>query len=91
MDFELSDEQKDVQKAAREFAQGEFDPDLATELDQAGQFPESIWKKAGQLGFIGIRYPEEFGGQGLGLFENVLVIIKLSKMILILFLFGLVF
>jgi len=74
MNFELSDEQKDVQRAAREFAQGEFDPDLALELDQSGTFPESIWKKACQLGFIGIHYPEEFGGQGLGLFENVLVI-----------------
>ena len=74
MDFELSDVQRDVQKAAMEFARGEFDPDLALELDQAGQFPESIWKKACQLGFIGIHYPEEFGGQGLGLFENVLVI-----------------
>ena len=74
MDFELSDEQKDVQKAAREFAQGEFDPDLALELDQKGKFPESIWKKASQLGFIGIYYPEEFGGQGLGIFENLLVI-----------------
>jgi len=74
MDFELSDEQKDVQKAAREFAQGEFDPDLALELDRTGQFPESIWKKACQLGFIGINYPEKFGGQGLGLFENVLVL-----------------
>jgi alkylation response protein AidB-like acyl-CoA dehydrogenase len=74
MDFELSDEQKDVQKAAKEFAQGEFDPELALELDQARKFPESIWKKAAQLGFIGIHYPEEFGGQGLGLFENLLVI-----------------
>jgi len=74
MDFELSDVRKDVQKAAMEFAQGEFDPDRALELDQTGQFPESIWKKACQLGFIGIHYPEEFGGQGLGLFENVLVI-----------------
>ena len=46
MDFQLSDEQKDIQKAAKEFAQGEFDPDLALELDQAGKFPESIWKKS---------------------------------------------
>lgn len=74
MDFALSDEQKDIQKAAREFAQGEFDPDLALELDQNGQFPESLWKKAAQLGFIGIHYPEEFRGQGLGLFETLLVI-----------------
>jgi alkylation response protein AidB-like acyl-CoA dehydrogenase len=74
MNFKLSDEQRDVQRAAREFAQGEFDPDLALELDQTRQFPESIWKKACQLGFIGIHYPEDFGGQGLGLFENILVI-----------------
>jgi alkylation response protein AidB-like acyl-CoA dehydrogenase len=74
MDFELTDEQRDIQKAAKEFAQGEFDPDLALELDQSGKFPESIWKKAAQLGFIGIHYPEEFGGQGCGLFENILVI-----------------
>ena len=52
MNFELSDEQKDIQKAAKWFAQGEFDPDLALELDQAGKFPESIWKKAAQLGFV---------------------------------------
>jgi len=74
MDFELSDEQKDIQKAATEFAHGEFDPDLAQELDQNGTFPEAMWKKAARLGFIGIHYPEEFGGQGLSLLENVLVI-----------------
>ena len=73
MDFELSEEQKDIQKAAREFAQGEFDPDLTLELDQNGKFPEAAWKKAAQLGFIGIFYPEELGGQGLSLLENVLV------------------
>jgi alkylation response protein AidB-like acyl-CoA dehydrogenase len=74
MDFELSDVQKDIQKAAREFAQGEFDPDLALELDESRTSPDSLWKKAAQLGFIGIHYPEEFGGQGLGLFENLLAI-----------------
>ena len=74
MNFELSDEQKDIQRAAREFARGEFDPDLALELDQSRTFPESLWKKAARLGFIGIHYPEEFGGQGLGFFESVLLI-----------------
>ncbi len=74
MNFELSDEQKDIQKAAREFAVGEFDPDLALELDENGKFPEALWKKAAQLGFIGMHYPEEVGGQGLGLLENLLVI-----------------
>ncbi len=74
MDFELTDEQKDIQRAAREFAQGEFDPDLALELDEKGAPPETLWRKAAQLGFIGIHYPEELGGQGLGFFENVLTI-----------------
>ena len=73
MDFSLSDEQKDIQKAAMEFAQGEFDPNLSIELDQKREFPEAQWKKAARLGFIGVDYPEEFGGQGLGLFERLLV------------------
>jgi alkylation response protein AidB-like acyl-CoA dehydrogenase len=74
MDFELSSEQKDVQRAATEFARGEFDPDLVLELDESGTFPDSLWRKAAQLGFIGIHYPEAFGGQGLGFFESLLVI-----------------
>jgi len=79
MDFTLSDKQKNLQWAAGEFAKGEFLPDLATELDQAGRFPESVWKKACQLGFIGIHYPREFGGAGLGIFETVLVTEALSR------------
>lgn len=73
MSFELSVEHRDIQKAAIEFAQKEFDPELILELDQRGGFPHNIWKKASQLGFIGINYPEEFGGQGLGLFERLIV------------------
>jgi alkylation response protein AidB-like acyl-CoA dehydrogenase len=74
MDFSLSTEQKDIQKAAREFAQGEFDLDLVLELDRNQQFPSSIWKKACELGFIGMHFPEKYGGQGLGLLEKVLVV-----------------
>ena len=79
MDFELTEEQKDIQKAAMEFAQGEFDPDLVLQLDKNGAFPESIWKKACGLGFVGVHYPEELGGQGLGLFETLLVIEAFCK------------
>lgn len=74
MDFELTDEQKDIQRAAREFAQGEFDRDLAIELEMKHEFPWGIFKKAAQLGFMGIHYPEEYGGQGLGIFENGLIV-----------------
>ncbi|MGD1047141.1 MAG: acyl-CoA dehydrogenase family protein [Candidatus Krumholzibacteriaceae bacterium] len=74
MDFELTKEQKDIRQAAREFAEGEFDKDLAMQHDKEHSFPRSIWKKACELGFVGIHFPEEFGGQGLGVMENALVV-----------------
>ena len=73
MDFELTKSQKEIQKAARDFTKGEFDKELAFELDKTHAFPEKIWKKAGDLGFIGIHFPEEYSGQGLGVLENILV------------------
>lgn len=74
MDFELTDEQRDIQRAAREFAQGEFDRELALELERNHAFPKSIWKKACELGFIGLHFPAAYGGQGLGILENALVV-----------------
>ena len=73
MDFELTKSQIEIQKAARDFAKGEFDKELAFELDRSHEFPEKIWKKAGNLGFIGIHFPEAYSGQGLGVLENILV------------------
>jgi len=77
--FELTDIQRDIQKAAREFAEKEFDLDLALELEKEGRFPKSIFEKACQLGFVGIDYPEKYGGQSFGLFENVLVIEQFTR------------
>ena len=74
MDFELTQEQKDIQKAAREFAQGEFDKEKILEWEQTHTFPREIWKKASELGFIGIHFPEEYGGQGCGATENILTV-----------------
>lgn len=73
MDFELNKSQKEIQKAAREFAKGEFDKALALELDIRHEFPTKIWKKAADLGFIGIHYPEQYSGQSLGILENVII------------------
>ena len=73
MQFDLNEIQRDIQKAAREFAEKEFDPDLALALDREGTFPGTIFERACRLGFVGIDYPEAYGGQSLGLFENVLV------------------
>jgi alkylation response protein AidB-like acyl-CoA dehydrogenase len=73
MDFELSKSQKEIQKAAREFAKGEFDKELALELDRKHEFPKKIWQKAAELGFIGVHYPEKYSGQNLGCLENILI------------------
>jgi len=73
MDFELTKSQIEIQKAAREFAKGEFDKDLALELDRKHEFPTKIWKKAADLGFIGVHYPEKYSGQDLGVLENIII------------------
>lgn len=73
MDFELTRSQKEIQRAAQEFAKKMFDKDLARELEKKHQYPTEILRKAGELGFIGIHFPERFSGQGLGLLENILV------------------
>jgi len=73
MDFELTRSQKQIQKAAKDFARGEFDKDTLLTLETQNLFPEAIWKKASDLGFVGIHFDEEFSGAGLGLFENVLL------------------
>jgi alkylation response protein AidB-like acyl-CoA dehydrogenase len=73
MDFELGKAQKEIQKAAREFAKGEFDRELALELDRKHEFPRKIWQKAAELGFVGVHYPEAYSGQGLGVLENILI------------------
>ena len=74
MDFRLTSEQAAIQEAARDFARGEFDRDLALELERTHSFPEDLWRKACKLGFIGIHFPEEFGGQGYGILENVIIV-----------------
>ncbi|OIP39519.1 MAG: hypothetical protein AUK25_10185 [Desulfobacteraceae bacterium CG2_30_51_40] len=79
MDFSLTKEQKDIKKAAAEFARGEFKTDLVLDCEANHRFPREIYKKAGELGFIGLDYPEDFGGGGLGIMENVLVIEEFCK------------
>src|SRR3972149_7982652 len=72
MDFELTDEQKDIRKAAREFAEGMF-PEVAEACDLNETFPRDLWKKACDLGFIGVFIDEAYEGPGLGLLENILI------------------
>ena len=72
MDFRLSKEQEDIKLAAREFAMGEF-PDRAQEFDREETFDLDIWRKACDLGFVGVFIDEEYGGAGYGFFEHSLI------------------
>jgi len=79
MDFSLTKQQRDIKKAAAEFAAREFLPDVAQEHELNHRYPRELFKKAAQLGFIGLDYPERIGGGGMGVTENVLVIEEFCK------------
>ena len=64
MDFQLTEDQQMIQAAAREFARNEIAP-VAGEYDASGQFPTETIRKAGELGFMGVEVPAEYGGAGL--------------------------
>src|SRR5688572_13008619 len=78
VDFALTPEQRAVQEAARDFARREVDP-VVEEHDAAGTFPRAVMAKAGELGFLGVIFPEEYGGAGLGYVEYVIVVTELSR------------
>ena len=77
MDFALTEEQQMIQDAAREFAQNEIAP-VAAEFDASGQFPTETIRAAGELGFMGIEIPEEYGGAGLDSICHALVMAEIS-------------
>jgi len=78
VDFSLTEEQRAIQETARDFAKREVDP-IVDEIDETQRFPREVIAKAGELGFLGIIFPEEYGGAGLGYVEYVLVITELSR------------
>jgi len=72
VDFQLTKEQKDIRQAARDFAEKEI-RDIAREYDQKEEFPVDLWKKACDLGFVGVYIDEAYQGPGLGYFEAALI------------------
>ena len=79
MSLELNQSQLQIRKAVRDFVKGEFKKDAIAELLEVNAFPEAIWKKAAELGFIGIHFPEAYAGAGLGVFENALIAEELCR------------
>jgi alkylation response protein AidB-like acyl-CoA dehydrogenase len=72
VDFALSKEQQDIVRAAREFASKEF-PDRAQEFDRNESFDLDLWRKACELGFVGVFIDEAYGGAGYGFLEHCLI------------------
>lgn len=74
----LNDEHKMLRDAARDFAQKEIAP-IAAEFDESGEFPYATIKKMGELGFMGIEIPEEYGGAGMDALAYVLALEEICK------------
>lgn len=78
MCFNLTKEQIDIQKAAREFAEGELRP-VARDLDARETFDDRLWKKAAELGFLAVFVDEKYGGLGLGYLEQCLIVEEFAR------------
>jgi len=78
VDFELTDDQKRIRRAAREFAEGELGDAIAP-YDERQTFPHEIVKKLGPLGFLGVLVPDEYGGAGLDYVSYALIVEELCR------------
>ena len=73
MDFEMSNRQKQIRLAAREFAEGELAA-IGQECEIKESFPRDLIKKGSQLGFVGAFIKKENGGLGLGFLEHAIIL-----------------
>ena len=78
MEFELSEEQKQIKMSVREFAEAEIALHVM-EWDEAQHFPIELKPKLAELGLLGVLFPEEYGGAGMGYVEYATIIEELSR------------
>jgi alkylation response protein AidB-like acyl-CoA dehydrogenase len=78
MNFELNEEQLEMRRVLKEFADNEIKPHAA-EWDEKSAFPHEVIKKLGELGFLGVIFPAEYGGAGLSYVDYVTVVEELSR------------
>ncbi len=76
--LKLSAEHEMIRQAARDFAENEVAP-IAAEFDESGEFPIETIRKMGEMGFMGIEVPEEYGGAGMDTLAYVLALEEISK------------
>jgi isovaleryl-CoA dehydrogenase len=78
MDFDLTREQKMIQKNVKDLMRKEIAP-IADDLDREGYLPKGIWKTFGELGLLGLGIPEEYGGSGMDKFCFTLVVEQIAR------------
>lgn len=78
MNFDASETQQMVASAARDFAEQYIRPNVM-KWDESQEFPVEVFKKAGELGFMGVLVPEEYGGSGLGYHEYIAIVDEISQ------------
>jgi alkylation response protein AidB-like acyl-CoA dehydrogenase len=78
VEFSLTDEQQQLRRTVREFAEGEITPHVM-EWDEASKFPLEIVPKLADMGFLGVVFPEKYGGAGMGYVEYAIIIEELSR------------
>lgn len=78
MNFEYNETQAMIAQSIRDFAEQHIRPNIM-EWDEAQIFPVDLFKKLGEMGFMGVLVPEEYGGSGLGYHEYITVVEEISK------------
>jgi alkylation response protein AidB-like acyl-CoA dehydrogenase len=78
VEFSLTDEQQQLRRTVREFAEGEIAPHVM-EWDEVSHFPFEIIPKLAEMGFLGVIFPEKYGGAGMGYVEYAIIIEELSR------------
>ena len=73
MRFDFNDEQGEIKGTAKQFIASRFKPDKVRELAEAGSYDDALWTEVSELGWPGIAIAEEYGGQGLGMVELVVL------------------
>ena len=78
MNFELNEEQQQIKYSVREFAESEIRPNVM-EWDESQHFPEELRPKLAELGLLGVLFPEQYGGAGMGYVEYATIIDELGR------------
>jgi hypothetical protein len=76
--YELTEEQQQIKRAVREFVEAEVKPHVM-EWDEAQYFPKELFRKMGELGLMGVIFPEKYGGAGLGYVEYATIIEEIAR------------